>query len=85
MAKMSVAYGNQRAGVGGGELSLGKIAQSGNTICVGRAESSVNWTGMASAVQSWLFWPQSLTEPLPRAMCRLFLFESDYVHEKTCG
>jgi hypothetical protein len=44
---MSVAYGNQRAGVGGVELSLGGITHSGNTICGCRADSRVNLTGVA--------------------------------------
>ena len=46
IAKISVAYGNQLAGVGGGELSLGEIAQSGNTVCGRRADSRVNLAGV---------------------------------------
>ena len=80
--KISVAYGNQLAGVGGVELSLGEIAQSGNTICGRRADSRVNLAGVASAAQYWLFGRNRRTDPLPRATCRLFLCESDYVHEK---
>lgn len=53
--KMSVAYGNERAGVRGVELSLGRIAQSDNPICGCRADSKVNSTGVASAAQHWLF------------------------------
>ena len=43
---ISVAYGNQLAGVGEGELSLGEIAQSGNTVCGRRAGSRVNVAGV---------------------------------------
>ena len=52
--KMPVAYGNQRAGVWGVELSLGEIAQFRNTLCGRRADSRVNLAGVASAVQYWL-------------------------------
>ena len=38
IAKIYVAYGNQLAGVGGGELSLGGITQSDNTVCGRRAD-----------------------------------------------
>jgi hypothetical protein len=46
---MSVAYGNQVAGVEGVELSLGEIAQSSDTVCGRRADSRVNLAGVASA------------------------------------
>ena len=55
MVKMSVAYGSQIAGVGGVELSLGKLAHSFNTICGRRPDSRVNLAGVASAAQYWLF------------------------------
>ena len=51
IAKVSVAYGYQRAGAMGGELSLGEIAQSGNGVCGSRAGGRMNLAGVASAVQ----------------------------------
>ena len=82
IAKITVAYGNQLAGAVGGELSLGEIAQSGNTVCgrQSRQQSELGRRGVGCPVLA--FWPESLTDPLPRATCRLFLCESDYVHEK---
>jgi hypothetical protein len=69
--KMSVAYGNQIAGVEGVELSLGKITQSSNTICGRRADSRVNLVGVASAAQYWLFGRNGRLNPCrePRAHC----------------
>ena len=60
---------------GGGELSLGEIAQSGNTVCgaQSRQQSELGRHGVGCAELA--FWPESLTDPLPRATCRLFLFE----------
>jgi hypothetical protein len=55
IVEISVAYGNQLAGVGGGGLSLGGIAQSGNTSCGHRADSRVNLAGVMAAAQDWLF------------------------------
>ncbi len=56
MVKMSVAYGNQIAELGGVELSLGEIAQSCNTICGRRRDRRVNLAaGVASAAQRWRF------------------------------
>jgi hypothetical protein len=54
IAKISVAYGYKLAGVGGGELSLGEIAQSGNTVRGRRPDGRVNLAGVASAAQDWL-------------------------------
>ncbi len=57
---------------GDSELSLGEIAQSGNTLC-----------GRSVGCPVWDCGPESLTDPLPRARCRLFLFASDDAHENT--
>ncbi len=63
IAKNSVAYGNEIAGLGGRELSWGEIAHSGNTVCGRRADRRVNLPDGASAAQYSLLGRNRRTDP----------------------
>jgi hypothetical protein len=61
MVKMSVAYGNQRAGVRGVELSLGEVTHSGNMLCERKADSIVKLAGGAAGCPVSAFSPETST------------------------